>query len=103
MAKSTVPLLPVPGYLLVKPKKKEKVTASGIVLPESHEEKPQEGEVLAVGDVFVSDYGTKKTAPCAVGDVVIYREWGGKEYKVDEVDYLILKFEDIMAIVSAKG
>ncbi|MCL4384075.1 co-chaperone GroES [Patescibacteria group bacterium] len=99
MAKSTAPILPVPGYLLVQPKKKEKVTASGIVLPESHEEKPQEGEVLAVGADFVTDYGTKKTAPCTVGDTVVYREWGGKEYKVNDVEYLILKFEDIMAIV----
>ena len=99
MTKSMVSIQPVPGYLLVKPKKKEKITSSGIVLPESHEEKPQEGEVLAVGDVLITDNGTKKPAPCAVGDVVIYREWGGKEYKKDEVDYLILKFEDVMAIV----
>ena len=91
---------PVSGYVLVEPQKKEKTTASGIVLPESHEDKPQQGTVLAVGADFVTDYGTKKTSPCAVGDVVIYREWGGKEYKQDNsVELLILKFDDIMAVI----
>jgi len=99
MPKATVSIQPVAGYLLVKPKKKDKVTASGIVLPESHEDKPQEGEVLAVGADFVTDAGTKKSSPVSVGDTVIYREWGGKEYKQDDVDYLILKFEDVMAII----
>lgn len=90
---------PVPGYILVKPQKADKTTASGIVLPPSHEEKPQEGEVLAIGDDFVTDAGAKKSAPCKKGDLVIYREWGGKEYKLDNVDYLILKFEDVMAVI----
>ena len=99
MPKSKKPnIQPVPGYLLIKPKKQEKTTASGIVLPDSHEDKPQEGEVLAVGGPIFDD-GAKIAAPVNIGDVVIYREWGGKEYKVDDVDYLILKFEDIMAIL----
>ena len=99
MTKSKTGIIPVSGYFLVKPHKKDKVTASGIVLPPSHEEKPQQGEVLAVGDILITDAGTKKSAPCEVGDTVIYREWGGKEYKADDNEYLILKFEDIMAIV----
>lgn len=90
---------PVPGYLLVEPQKKEKTTASGIVLPDSHEDKPQQGKVLAVGETYVSDYGTKREAPCKIGDVVIYREWGGKEYKDGEEELLILKFDDVMAVV----
>ena len=100
MPKTATPsILPVSGYILVKPLKVQKTTSSGIVLPESHEEKPQTGEVLAIGDTLITDYGTKKTAPCDVGDKVIYREWGGKEYKQDNVDYLILKFEDVMAVI----
>jgi len=91
---------PVPGYILVKPQKQEKTTVSGIVLPDSHEDKPQQGVVLAVGNVFVSDYGTKKEPPCKVGDTVVYREWGGKEYKENNVELLILKFDDIMAVIS---
>lgn len=90
---------PAAGYILVKPQKKEKVTPSGIVLQESNTEKPQQGTVLSIGDIFTTDYGTKKESPCKVGDVVIYREWGGKEYKENEQDLLILKFDDIMAVV----
>lgn len=90
---------PVPGYLLVKPQKPEKTTASGIVLPSSHEDKPQQGVVLSVGDDFITDYGTKKSSPCKSGDTVIYREWGGKEYKDGEENLLILKFDDIMAVI----
>lgn len=97
MSKSNIQ--PVSGYILVKPQKKEKTTASGIVLPESHEEKPQQGTVLSVGDVFVTDYGVKKESPCKVGDTVVYREWGGKEYKENDVELLILKFDDIMAVI----
>jgi len=92
-------ITPVAGYILVQPQKKEKTTASGIVLPDSHEDKPQQGTVLSVGDVYVSDYGTKKESPCKVGDSVIYREWGGKEYKEDNTDLLLLKFDDIMAVI----
>ncbi|HOZ80757.1 MAG TPA: co-chaperone GroES [Candidatus Woesebacteria bacterium] len=90
---------PVSGYLLVEPVKAERTTSSGIVLPESHQEKPQQGKILAVGETYLTDYGTKKESPVKVGDVVIYREWGGKEYKQDGVDLLLLKFDDIMAIV----
>jgi len=91
---------PVAGCVLVEPQKKEKTTAAGIVLPESHEDKPQQGKVLAVGDTFISDYGTKKESPVKVGDTVIYREWGGKEYKQDNnIELLILKFDDIMAVI----
>ena len=98
MPKSNI--TPVPGYVLVEPQKKEKTTASGIVLPETHEDKPQQGKVLAVGDTFITDYGTKKDSPVKVGDVVVYREWGGKEYKQDNnEELLILKFDDIMAVI----
>lgn len=98
MPKSSIQ--PLAGYLLVEPLKQEKTTASGILLPESHEEKPQSGRVLAVGDEFVTDYGIKKTSPVKVGDVVIYKEWGGKEYKEGENNLLILKFEDVMAVIN---
>lgn len=96
MAKSKIN--PVPGYILIEPKAVEKKTASGIVLPDSHEDKPQEGVVLAVGS-SIHDDGVEIKSPAKVGDTVIYREWGGKEYKNDGKDYLILKFEDIMATI----
>lgn len=89
---------PVSGYILVEPLKAAPTTASGIVLPESHEEKPQSGQVLAVGG-STFEHGQEIKSPCAVGDTVIYREWGGKEYKDGDRNLLILKFEDVMAII----
>lgn len=89
---------PVAGYLLVQPQKQEQSTASGILLPDNHTEKPQQGKVLAVGESIFTD-GREVKSPCAVDDVVVYREWGGKEYKEGEIDLLLLKFDDIMAIV----
>ena len=89
---------PVAGYILVKPQAAEKTTASGIVLPDSHEDKPQQGTVISIGAPTMAD-GQKVTAPCKAGDVVIYREWGGKEYKDGDTDLLLLKFDDIMATI----
>lgn len=92
-------IIPVPGYILVQPQKKEKTTASGIVLPESNQDKPQQGLVLAIGGPIYSD-GREVSSPVKIGDTVIYREWGGKEYKEDNTDLLILKFDDIMAVIT---
>jgi len=93
-------ILPVAGYILVKPQKQDKTTASGILIPDSHDEKPQQGEVLAVGEGKNLPAGRQESSPCKVGDIVIYSQWGGKDYKLDDVNYLILKFDDIMAIIN---
>lgn len=89
---------PTAGYVLIEPEEAVKKTSSGIVLPESHDEKPQKGKVLAVGSDEILDSGDKRKAPCKVGDVVVYKKWGGNEYKIDEKEYLFIKFEDIMAL-----
>ena len=91
-------LKPTAGFILVEPQEAEKKTPSGIVLPESHEEKPQKGKVLAVGPDEVGDCGAKKKAPCEDGDIVYYKKWGGNEIEIDGKEYLFIKFEDIMAI-----
>jgi len=92
-------ITPASGYILVEPTKTERKTASGIVLPDSHEEKPQKGKVLAVGEAEITESGVKREAPCKVGETVIYKEWGGNEYKEGEKEYLFIKFEDILGIV----
>jgi len=89
---------PLPGYVLVEPAKIEKKTSSGIYLPDSHEEKPQYGTVLAVGDAAYDD-GVKIDCPVSPKQTVIYKKWGGNEYKVGDVEYQFLKFEDILAVV----
>lgn len=91
-------LQPVAGHIVVEPQKKDKVTESGIVLAPAHDDKPQQGTVLSVGPAVFQD-GREVVAPCAEKDVVVYKEWGGKEYKDGDRELLILKFEDIMAIV----
>ncbi len=91
-------LKPTPGYLLVEPLEKEVKTASGIYLPESAGEKPQKGKVLAVGAPETTEKGNKRTSPVKENDVVIYKKWGGNEVKIGSVEYLFVKFEDVLAV-----
>lgn len=90
---------PLAGYVLIEPAPKEEKTAAGIVLPDVAEEKPQEGKVIATGPDAVEDGKTVK-CPVKVGDTIIYKKWGGNEIKVDGKELLLLKFEDLMAVVT---
>lgn len=92
-------LQPLPGYVLVKPEEAQKQTDSGIYLPDSHDEKPQQGSVLAVGEEWVTEHGATIKPPVKKGDLVVYKKWGGNEVKIGEIEYQFLKFEDILAIV----
>ncbi len=96
MPTSVAKLQPTAGYILLEPVKTQKKTATGIYLPDSHDEKPQEAKVLAVGPDT-----KKRAAPCQKADKVIYKKWGGDEVKLGlgEKEYLFVKFEDILAIV----
>ena len=96
--KSKLNLQPAPGYLLIEPLEAETKTVSGIYLPDTAGEKPQKGKVLAVGDDEVTDSGTKRSAPVKAGDIVVYKKWGGNEVKIDNKEYLLSKFEDVLAI-----
>jgi chaperonin GroES len=91
-------LKPTAGYVLIKPAEAVRKTASGIVLPDSHDEKPQKGEVVAVGPDEIRESGKKRKAPCQKGNTVVYKKWGGNEYKIGDIEYLFIKFEDIMAV-----
>ncbi len=92
-------LQPLAGYVLVEPATQQKQTASGIYLPDSHDEKPQHGTVLAVGD-SVWESGVKEIkAPVKKGDRVIYKKWGGNDVKIGDTEYQFLKFEDILAVI----
>ena len=91
-----VNLKPTAGYLLIEPLEKETKTSSGIYLPDNAGEKPQKGTVLAVGD-DTKDF--KK--PCKAGDTVLYKKWGGNEVKIDGVEYLFVKFDDVLAVQTA--
>jgi chaperonin GroES len=82
---------------VVKPIEKEEVTKGGIILPDTVKEKPQEGEVLAVGPGRLSDDGKRIAMEVKVGDRVIYAKYGGTEYKIDNEELVILRESDILA------
>jgi chaperonin GroES len=90
-------LQPLADRVLVKPIEKEEKTKSGIYLPDTAKEKPQEGEVLAVGPGKMTDDGKRITPDVKVGDTVIYAKYGGTEIKVDDEDLIILRESDILA------
>ncbi|MEZ4767648.1 MAG: co-chaperone GroES [Caldilineales bacterium] len=92
-------LKPLGDRLLVKPIEQEEKTASGIILPETAKEKPQEGEVLAVGPGGRKDDGSRIAMDVEVGNRVLYAKYAGTEVKMDGVKYLILRESDVLAIV----
>jgi len=98
-----VKLQPLADRVIVKPIEKEEVTRGGIVLPDTAKEKPQEGEVLAVGPGRLSEDGKRLAMDVAVGDVVVYAKYGGTEIKVDGEELVILRESDILAKKARKG
>jgi len=93
-------LKPLGDRLIVKAVEEDEVTASGIVLPETAKEKPQKGEVLAVGDGAWDEDGEKRIPlDVATGDTVLYSKYGGTEVKVDGDDLLVLRESDVLAKV----
>ena len=82
-----------------RPLEAEQTTASGLVIPDTAKEKPQEGEVLAVGPGRFDDNGQRVPLDVKVGDKVIYSKYGGTEVKYDGEEYLILSARDVLAIV----
>ena len=92
-----VNLEPMGDRLVVKPIEREEVTKGGIVLPDTAKEKPQEGEVLAVGPGRLSDDGKRIAMDVKVGDIVIYAKYGGTEIKIEDEELMILRESDILA------
>ena len=92
-------LKPLGDRLVVKPLEEEEVTPSGIVLPETAKEKPQKGEVLAVGPGARDDDGKRIEMDVSVGDKVLFAKYGGTEIKIDTEKLLILRESDILAIL----
>ena len=94
-------ITPTAGYAVIEPLEAETKTASGIYLPDSAGEKPMKGLVVAVGADEITDSGAKRKCPAKIGDEVIYKKWGGNEVKIDGIEYLFSKFEDILAVITA--
>ena len=92
-------LKPLGDRLIVRAIEEEETTASGIVLPDTAKEKPQLGEVLAVGDGRYDDAGKRIPMDVAAGDTVVFSKYGGTEIRVEGTDYLILRESDVLAKV----
>ena len=90
---------PLEDRILVQPLEAETTTASGLVIPETAKEKPQEGKVLAVGPGRVDDKGVRVPMDIKVGDVVIYSKYGGTEVKYNGDELLLLNARDVLAVV----
>ncbi len=91
---------PLEDRVLVQPLEAEQTTASGLVIPDTAKEKPQEGKVIATGPGRTDDNGKRIPMDVAVGDVVIFSKYGGTEVKYDGNEYLLLNARDILAVVT---
>lgn len=95
-------LKPLADRVVVKPVTQEERTKGGIVLPDTAKDKPQEGEVVAVGPGRILDNGTRVEMEVKVGDRVIFSKYSGTEVKIDGEEYLIMRESDILAVKQAK-
>ena len=94
-------LVPLGDRILVKRSDNdEETTSGGIIIPDTAKEKPQEGEVIAVGGGRLLDSGERQPVDVAVGDLVLFAKYGGTEVAYDNIEYLILREDDILAKVN---
>lgn len=92
-------LHPAPGYLIVEPAKQEKQTSSGLYIPDSHQEKPQYGKVIAIGGKLINDRGVEIDSPAKIGETVLFKDWVANEIEIDNVKYKLPRFDEILATV----
>ncbi len=88
---------PLQDRVVIRPIEKDEVTKSGLILPDTAKEKPQEGEVMAVGPGRVGDDGKRIAMEVKAGDKVVYSKYAGTEFKEDDDEYLIVRESDILA------
>jgi len=93
---------PLGDRVVVRRVKEEQKTAGGIIIPETAQEKPQEGEIIAVGPGALDDSGKRVAPEVKAGDRVLFGKWSGTEVKIDGEELLIMKESDIMGIVEGK-
>ena len=93
-------LKPLGDRLVVQPSEQEEQTSTGIFLPETAKEKPQQGKVIAAGPGARKENGERAALDVQVGDTVLYGKWGGTEVKIDGQDVVIMKESDVMGIIT---
>ncbi len=90
---------PLADRIVIEVAEVERATKSGIVIPDTSKEKPQKGKVIAIGSGKLLDNGERAKSEVAVGDLVLFNKYAGTEVKVDEVDYLVIRESDILAVL----
>ena len=95
----SVSIKPLEDRIVIKQVEAEQTTASGLVIPDTVKEKPQEGEVIAVGPGRIDDNGNRVPIDVAVGDLVLYSKYGGTEVQYNGEEYLVLSARDVLAVV----
>jgi chaperonin GroES len=90
---------PLADYLLIEPLQSETTTPGGIVIPDTAKEKPQEGKIIAAGPGRKAEDGSLIPLSVKTGDIVMYKKWGGTDIKLDGKEHLLVKEEDILAII----
>lgn len=98
---SNIKIKPLGGRVLIKPLEDEEVTASGLIIPDTAEkEKPQQGVVVALGTGKIGEDGKKIEFSVSAGDKVVFKKYSPDEVEVDDVEYLVIEEDDILAIVN---
>ena len=100
---SKLKLKPLGGRVIVEPIEQEEMTAGGIILPETAKEKPQEGEVVAVGEGKYKEDGTRQALDVKAGDRVLFGKYSGSEIKIDGEELLIMREDEILGILERAG
>ena len=100
--KTKLELKPLGGRVVIKPLEREEMTKSGIVLPDTAKEKPQEGKILAVGPGERDEDGKRIPVELKVGDRVLYQKYAGTEFKLDDEELLVLQEKDVLAQIVEK-
>lgn len=96
---ATVKIRPLQDRILVKRLNEEEKTKGGIIIPDTAKEKPQEGEVIAVGNGKILDNGTKVQVEVKVGDRILFSKYSGSEVKIDGEEYTIMREDDVLGVI----
>jgi chaperonin GroES len=96
-------VVPLTDHIVLKPVEQEEMTESGLVIPDSAKERPQHGHVLAVGPGKKNDQGVLETLELKEGDRVLYQKYTGQEVTVDQQDYIVIRFQDVLARLDEDG
>ena len=99
-SKSKTKLVPLGDRLVIQPLVQEEVLSSGLVIPDTAKEKPQQGEVLAAGPGRTDDDGKRIAMDVKVGDIVLYAKYSGQEIKIDREEFIVLSEKDVLCKVS---